>query len=788
MKNSSTFSAKLFALLTVILCLGFNLSGQNDFCPGNIFQNGDVEQGTPTPNDQDINNAVGFSSIWGPGSIADYYNATSGPFTPPQPPTGNWAGFWVSNHATPSVTYREGLFNTLNTTIGANSGVYSFTFDMACLGGWGDAELGIYGIYNPSGNVSINPPITSHNPTNEGFFGATNTMELGLIPISGNACSNTKTNHTIFFDSADAAFPTNGITHILLASSNDTIAGARYIAVDNFCMVFEGPSPVDSCVTIIDEDFICNPDGSTTYSFDFIYNGTLTADNFIVTDLNGNTLFNVGGLTLNTGSTYSTVSFNIPAGLSTYCFRLRLFGEEECCHIEHCVDVPECDPCDSVWVESFPLQNDNGDCCHSIDVVNNFNGNYFTHITSTIITPGVTFSNPTANLGWTVSGGGNSLTWTPPSGFIPLGSSNGAMDFCFDNIIHASQIPQTVVFDWWQVNADGTVSTECSDTLYFDCTSCLYVSDDWIDCEPDGSYQYNFSVWNATNPAHDATDLRIVPLMGGVCLDGNGSFTPVTLPLPGAPLSSGGSANLSLNISDCGAGLSPGSQVPLRLILVDNGVDLDWCCHVDTLWVTIPECPGGNDCDCTTLPDDVAQGFTTSGSACTRTFTPVGLTDCDSVRWFIGGSGIVGTSQGNAPLTHTFSTGTYTVCMIVGRFLPDGTFCDEYEYCESFSILCPIIIDNAFPSKQQVILSIFPNPVVKEVTITIKELGIHFIHNVEIVNTKGNRMAVRKSAVARMGQNATVNMDIGALETGIYFVRVTLSNGEVRTEKIVKVE
>ena len=461
------------------------------------------------------------------------------------------------------------------------------------------------------------------------------------------------------------------------------------IGIDNVC-IEDCSSAEPDCVTFIDENTICNPDGSVTYSFDFIYNGSLPADNFIVTDMAGNTLFNVGGLSLVTGSTYSTVSFNIPAGTNVFCFRLRLFGEEECCHIEYCIDVPECDPCDSVWVESFPLDDADheGECCHSIDIVNNFNGTYFTNITSRIITPGVTFSNPVANSGWSVTGSGNSLDWTPPAtpGFVPLGSNTGVMDFCLDDIVLSSQIPQTIVFDWWTVDAAGNLEIVCSDTLEFDCSGCLFVSDDIIECNDDGTYNFNFNIWNNTNPAHDATDLRIVPLMAGVCLDGNGSWTPVTLPLPSSPLASGGSDNLSLNISDCGAGLVPGSVVPFRLILLDNGVDLDWCCHVDTLWVTIPECPEG--CTCEDFQDDVAQGFTISGTECTKTFTPIALEDCDSVIWHIDGA-IVGHTSNNNPYTYTFTNGTHYICMIVNRYADDGTIC-EAEYCVQIQVDCPV--------------------------------------------------------------------------------------------------
>jgi hypothetical protein len=557
----------------------------------------------------------------------------------------------------------------------------------------------------------------------------------------------------------------------------------------------------ENCVDITNENTICNPDGSVTYSFDFTYNGTLPADNFIITDMLGNTLFNVGGLSLVNGSTYSTVSFNIPAGTNNFCFRLRLFGEEECCHIEHCIEVPICNPCDSVWVESFPL-DDEGDCCHSIDIINNFNGTYFTNITSRIITPGVTFSNPIANGGWAVTGSGNSLNWTPPvsPGFVPYGSSAGVMDFCLDNIIHNSQIPQTVIFDWWAVDAAGELEIVCSDTLYFDCSGCLLVSDDIIDCNDDGTYNYNFTIWNNTNPAHDATDLRIVPLMPGVCLDGNSSMTPVTLPLPSSPLSSGGSDNLSLNISDCGAGLVPGSVVPFRLILQDNGVDLDWCCHVDTLWLTIPECPNGG-CKCEDLADDIAQGFSISGSLCTKTFTPIALEDCDSVKWHIDGA-IVGNTSGNTPFSYTFNQGDHNICMIVTRYADDGSIC-EMEYCTSIYLEFSCILNpdgglgvgTTLPNlKANLVLGLTPNPVIELIFIEINNYkGRHSnnetrVKHIEVFDITGKKMKLNYSQVNTRLASDRMSLNVSSLPLGTYLIRMTLDDGNIATEKFMKVK
>lgn len=353
------------------------------------------------------------------------------------------------------------------------------------------------------------------------------------------------------------------------------------------------------------------------------------------------------------------------------------------------------------------------------------------------------------------------------------------MDFCLDNIIQLSQVPQTVIFDWWTTSADGETFIACSDTVYYDCTSCLFVSDEWTDCLPDGSFDYNFAIWNNSNPAHDATDLRIVPLMPGVCLDG--SAVPAILPLPSSPLPSGGSDLMNVNISDCGAGLSPGDMIPLRLILLDNGVDLDWCCHVDTLWIQVPDCPQGSNCPCDQLQDNALQGFTVSdGSSCTKTITPNGLTECDEVQWIINGQ-FAGITNGTNPLSYTLFTGLHEVCMYVLRFSPDGNIC-EFEYCERVQVFClePQNFEDAMKDFK-VVLS--PNPVVNRVNMRLATDDTRIIKSTELLSMDGARL--------RTAQNPRSNettFDTSDLPNGTYFIRVTFENGEVSTEKFIKIK
>jgi len=185
-------------LLLMSCCFTFDLEAQ-DLCPNNVFINGTLSSGTPTNSHQDIDNATGFSRIWATGSIADFYTATAGPFTPPTPATGNYVSCWIANHLNGGTTYCEGFQASLMYTLPPNTGTYTLTFDMACLAGWGSSEVAVYGVCNTVG-VSPVTPTGAYTPTNTAFFGVNNTVLLSTIPISSTSCSNTKSSQTVILN------------------------------------------------------------------------------------------------------------------------------------------------------------------------------------------------------------------------------------------------------------------------------------------------------------------------------------------------------------------------------------------------------------------------------------------------------------------------------------------------------------------------------------------------------------------------------------------------------------
>lgn len=215
-----------------------------NFCPGNVFTNGNFETLNGSPDarpDEDINVAKGWSPIWQSGSLADLYCQSTLPnpsFLLPVPGSGVYASMWISNRNTNSALYREGMFNKLQSTITSNSGSYTFNFNTARLstGQVTSVEIGIYGV-SFTGTTLPAPPTTEISPTNLNLFGAGNVVLLGVITVPAGA-NNTWANQTISFNTSMAGFPAAGINHILITKSDNVLPGLAqmYIAFDNFCL------------------------------------------------------------------------------------------------------------------------------------------------------------------------------------------------------------------------------------------------------------------------------------------------------------------------------------------------------------------------------------------------------------------------------------------------------------------------------------------------------------------------------------------------------------------------
>ena len=160
----------------------------------------------------------------------------------PSPATGNYISCWIASSSSQGNRFREGFQGSLAQPIAANTGSFDFSMDIACLHGWGTAEIAVYGVYNPNQSLAPSRPTGAFTPSNMNLFGPNNTVLLGTIPIDLVNFSNNKANQTFTFNTSN--FPANGITHFFVTNSDDDAGGIIYTAFDNFCIApAVGPCP-----------------------------------------------------------------------------------------------------------------------------------------------------------------------------------------------------------------------------------------------------------------------------------------------------------------------------------------------------------------------------------------------------------------------------------------------------------------------------------------------------------------------------------------------------------------
>ncbi len=240
-KTFTSFKNTLkIGLLSATFSMSLLQAQESDFCPCNYFTNGDFETGTPTNTSNNITLATGWDKIWTGNSEADFYDEShsASTFPLPSPASGNYGSHWIDNYNRPSTSiWREGMLNELVSTLPLNTGTYSFSFEMACLGGSGTSQIAIYAVSAPNGYVYAPQPLSSHNPLNEDLFQTIPGQEiafLGTVDVQAN-CDGVKQTGIFTFDTNSLPL-TNGITHIAITKSDEYLSGGKYVAFDNFCM------------------------------------------------------------------------------------------------------------------------------------------------------------------------------------------------------------------------------------------------------------------------------------------------------------------------------------------------------------------------------------------------------------------------------------------------------------------------------------------------------------------------------------------------------------------------
>ncbi len=216
--------------------------------------------------------------------------------------------------------------------------------------------------------------------------------------------------------------------------------------------------------------------------------------------------------------------------------------------------------------------------------------NFFTQVTATVITPGAVLSSVMAPSGWGTSSAGNTATFTPTGGTVPVGSSGG-FKICVFNL---AAPPTVIVLKWFAKN--GSV---CYDTIRMDCRTqkpptpqCDSLTNVKIECSqisPNGgnTYSMTFSVVNLNPFSLPAENIDVAIIPAGL----NVAPTSFTF----SPVPYGGTAGpFTVNITGPGAVTGTNFCILIKLYGhkdTANPCCYSWCCPQDTFCFTLPDCP-----------------------------------------------------------------------------------------------------------------------------------------------------------------------------------------------------
>ncbi|MGH1338859.1 MAG: T9SS type A sorting domain-containing protein [Aureispira sp.] len=729
---------RILLSLLICCCLAtFSAQGQQSRCSNSIFTNGNLESGTPTASHQDIGNAVGFSRIWAPNSWADYYTATTGPggFSLPTPATGNYASCWIANHTNGGTTYREGFQAELGFTVPPNTGLYTLTFDAACMGGWGNSEVAVYALHNPGGLDAPNPPTGAFTPSNTALFGTGTTQLINIIPVSAGTCSNTKASYSFVINSNVAGFPTGGMTHIFITHSDNTsINGALYMAFDNFCMPIPRNTPCPA-------SWVVNGD---------LESGTPTTSHQDINLATGfDNIWNGAGLSY---ADYYPATF----APSTFTPPVPATGDYAGC-----------------WIANFA----NGGRTYR----EGFQGSLASTILPNTGTYQLTFDMACLS-GWgtaevSVYGINNASTYSanPTSAYAPgnmalFGAANTALLGTFPvttSSCNNTKTSQTVLIDsdasGFPVGGMSRFFITHSDNngingahyMAFDnfCLQsrqippCPTIVSGRAECSRAG-YSYTITT------SGDA---------GSVTLSSScGTFSPSTINLTGAT---------SYTVTFIPNG-SCGNNITVSYS-VTNSNDVD--CDRNRLQTTLPDCNG---CECDeSFFNNVEQGFDYYENCPNDFVRPFALQDdCDRVDWFIDGN-YAGSTVGNAGLSFPHLTRTTEICMVVTRTTASGKTC-EHKFCRRLEPTFQCNPNQRASSSSR--LNATPNPATTQVTVTWDSRDLPGNISIGIFNSSG---VVVKRMNDINGFDGSTRFNIMDLPTGLYYIKV---EGEGYTPAPVK--
>jgi PKD repeat protein len=550
-------------------------------------------------------------------------------------------------------------------------------------------------------------------------------------------------------------------------------ADGNVVCFDKVEMLCE---PKPECVYVTNDSLYCDKDGTLTLDFTICTPFDLTFDLAYIELLASSAQATIDlpfGMTVSPPMTpgecrdFTIILSELVPG-KDFCYTLVGHSADPdidptalCCSDQEprCLEIPDCDPCDELFVEGVvPVDGD--DCCYDIYLVENAASYDFDQIDLCLIGGDATLSLMTTignPLTGTVNNAGTKATIFAASGRpLPAGLLQ-LPRLCLND---GSQTEYLLEIKW--INDDNVL---CRDTVSLFCEpDCGYLQEELVECDGD-RYIWSGNIVNTSDFTMGEAHIKF-PVASGLGAYDTTIVFPTAIP-PGAV------AFVSIEI---GGPAGPGDTICFIVALHEMTDDDDHvnCCIFEAK-IVLPDC-ALEDCNCEGFAGLVTQGVDTihigPGPRDYLLKPKAQFSSCDQIRWRVRtlnpSSPWVTLSNDAYSVPFSF-TGNfhYQVAMTVFRRAPDGsllctprTTYPRYDFRQ----------DDDVDIKTSSNLELFPNPAVGEVNLL--DLGDNFYNlggTIGLLDVNGKQVRTFSNQQATVGEVRTLNLK--GLTPGVYILK-----------------